>query len=410
MAWALSVNGNFSPRRYCSLQSNVVNPIPVGGFLHYRGVNRNTNSLGIFLDVYDGSGTDIIAMGSSGQVRIRIDNTLVDGTVLTPIGEILDLLIERTVTQYIITVNGTEDFRITKSVDMDPLKGMQRSNFNTWMETIQLTLNNGLFDTLNLDTSQSDRSGSTNQPVITDTIGGNDATGVNFPPFDASVWIDLGGDGPSIIVTVNTNQGQELQTVSLVQQPSAPSLLGVESTTQIQLAYQSLIETTSQLLVNNLTQEQSVVSVVLGLNSDVSVISSAQIQETTSVILSTLGSLFVDNSYQTSSVNVAVLNELFTLTCGNLVQSQLINDVVLSQSAMLVSETVRQGQTLSSVAIEQLLGIFPEDISQQQKSEIAFLGELLQGFLNANVEIGSVLSSNIDVSSVINSKIKLNEN
>jgi hypothetical protein len=42
-------------------------------------------------------------------------------------------------------------------------------------------------------------------PVLIDTVGGNDATGVNMPT-DGSAWIDLGGGGISITAdTVNTN-------------------------------------------------------------------------------------------------------------------------------------------------------------------------------------------------------------
>jgi hypothetical protein len=44
------------------------------------------------------------------------------------------------------------------------------------------------------DATASDHSGSTNQPIITESVGGNNATGVNFPSNDASVWIDLGGE------------------------------------------------------------------------------------------------------------------------------------------------------------------------------------------------------------------------
>lgn len=45
------------------------------------------------------------------------------------------------------------------------------------------------------DFDNADHSGSTDQPILTDTVGGNDATGVNFPSFDPSVWVDLGGGG-----------------------------------------------------------------------------------------------------------------------------------------------------------------------------------------------------------------------
>ena len=46
---------------------------------------------------------------------------------------------------------------------------------------------------LNLDATLSDHSGSTDQPILLDTIGVNNATGVGFTPFDPTVWVNLGG-------------------------------------------------------------------------------------------------------------------------------------------------------------------------------------------------------------------------
>lgn len=40
-------------------------------------------------------------------------------------------------------------------------------------------------------------------PILTDTVGGNDATGVNMPT-DGSAWVNLGGSGISIAVTLGT--------------------------------------------------------------------------------------------------------------------------------------------------------------------------------------------------------------
>jgi len=48
------------------------------------------------------------------------------------------------------------------------------------------------------DANSSDRSNTGQQPILTDTAGGNNATGVGLPT-DGSAWIDLGGGGLSII-------------------------------------------------------------------------------------------------------------------------------------------------------------------------------------------------------------------
>ena len=195
MSWALSVNGNFTNPRYLALNTPIVNPIPVGGHLYYKGIMRNTASLGIFLDVYDGSGTDMIAMGSSGQLRIRVDGTLIDGTETTAVGEWLELRIDRTATQYIVTVNGVEDFRLNKTADMDVLKGIQRDNYRTWMETQTLILHSGITETLHLNADVSDHSNTGVQPILIDTVSGNNAVGVGMPT-DGSAWLEFDDPAP----------------------------------------------------------------------------------------------------------------------------------------------------------------------------------------------------------------------
>ncbi len=66
------------------------------------------------------------------------------------------------------------------------------------------------------DADASDHSGSTDQPILTDTIGGNDAVGSGFPSFDASVWVDLGGSGVTVTAgTANYNYSGVAGTIDL---------------------------------------------------------------------------------------------------------------------------------------------------------------------------------------------------
>ena len=51
-------------------------------------------------------------------------------------------------------------------------------------------------------------------PVLTDTIGGNNATGVNMPT-DGSAWIDLGGSGISIAVTEVLNSFVDTSNINI---------------------------------------------------------------------------------------------------------------------------------------------------------------------------------------------------
>lgn len=56
------------------------------------------------------------------------------------------------------------------------------------------------------DASASDHSGSTDQPVLTDTAGGNNATGVNFSAYDPNVWVSTGGASETHFLSSSTTQ------------------------------------------------------------------------------------------------------------------------------------------------------------------------------------------------------------
>ena len=79
--------------------------------------------------------------------------------------------------------------------------GVVGENFGSYgnfgVEYIDFVNTTNTANSIKLNSTGSDHSGATDQPTLKDTVGGNDATGINFSPFDPSVWVNLGGDEPT---------------------------------------------------------------------------------------------------------------------------------------------------------------------------------------------------------------------
>ena len=73
------------------------------------------------------------------------------------------------------------------------IRGASQTNFPAAQEVQFLKIQSPTIDVY-LDADVSDHSNTGLQPVWEDTVGSNDATGLNFPT-DGSAWVDLGGSG-----------------------------------------------------------------------------------------------------------------------------------------------------------------------------------------------------------------------
>ncbi len=88
-------------------------------------------------------------------------------------------------------------------LDLYPIKRLMKENESSISFCFTGQLKSATFgNRLNLDATASDHSAGS-QPVLTDTISGNNATGVNFPT-DGSAWVDLGGGGATITADIAT--------------------------------------------------------------------------------------------------------------------------------------------------------------------------------------------------------------
>lgn len=106
-----------------------------------------------------------------------------------------------------------------------------RAGTSSWMhqqtEYVDLTDSNTPSNSRYYDATASSHAAGT--PILTDTIGGNNATGFNMPT-DGSAWIDLGGSGVTVTATLGTiNYSSQDATVSLAGSVDINTTLGAIS-------------------------------------------------------------------------------------------------------------------------------------------------------------------------------------
>lgn len=187
---------------YLNVATPISNPCPVGESIIYNGVWKNTgNSFQMFINIYGGSG-DFLAINASGQVTSRIGGVINAGADSITENTAFKFEIARTATQYIIYLNDVQQYFRNYTSDLQSLIGFSYSVF-----LAEGQFHNCAVGTTNYyDANASVYTAGT--PVITDTIAGNNATGVNMPTAaigePGSAWLDVGGGGISVTATLGT--------------------------------------------------------------------------------------------------------------------------------------------------------------------------------------------------------------
>lgn len=194
MAWALRFDGG---NDVLTLSSAITNPIPVGGKLYYEGVYQNNGkSFQMFVNTYEPSvgNRDFLSINSAGNLVARVDEVIGTGTATLSDGDTFVVEVERDSSNYYFYLDTVLQFTIAKSVNMDSMLGFSNSTYESKGDLIScyLTDADGTTKLYKWSPDDSDHSNTGLQPLLVETVGGNDATGVNFPT-DGSAWIDLGG-------------------------------------------------------------------------------------------------------------------------------------------------------------------------------------------------------------------------
>lgn len=135
-----------------------------------------------------------IAWRAGGAIRLRTSAAsfdfnlgLVDSTVykikIVVVSGSVDIFVDD-----ILTASGS----ISGLIEYNSIGAWGNTTYRFLGQVRYITVTDNVTSSNSVDWDATASNHTTGQPVLTDTIGGNDATGVNFPT-DGSAWIDLGG-------------------------------------------------------------------------------------------------------------------------------------------------------------------------------------------------------------------------
>jgi len=200
MAWALQfdgVNDHLTRATPDSYNGNLTN---------YRWVARaiRDSSSNLYFIGRAGSFNDYISQQSS-VFRIRYGSSTVSWNATVPVStNEVEWTVTRNGNTHELFIDGVSQGTVSSSGTSSAVKGYigRANNSNTAaIKLIKMQLwdaNVGGSLLSNYDATNSSHAAGT--AVLTDTVGGNNGTGVNMPT-DGSAWVDLGGGGISIEVT-----------------------------------------------------------------------------------------------------------------------------------------------------------------------------------------------------------------
>jgi hypothetical protein len=191
----------------------ITNPCPVGKSIIYNGLWKNSGkAFQMFIDIYAGTG-DFIATNTSGQLTSRINGQILTGSTSIAEDAVFKFEIARTSTDYKVYLDNSLQYTHVQTDNLDALMGFSDTSFES-----EGQLHNCAVGTTNYyDADASVHTAGT--PVITDTIAGNNATGVNMPTAalgDAgSAWLTVGGGGISLTVTEVLNSFTDISNINI---------------------------------------------------------------------------------------------------------------------------------------------------------------------------------------------------
>jgi len=217
------------------------------------------------------------------------------------------------------------------------------SGFNANVSVKSVTLKNiDTATTTNLwDATASDHNNSSGQTRLIDTVGGNDATGVNM---DASAWIDLGGT--SSIKTLSAEQIEQGEVNSIIANIDVHSVTGQQS----EEALTVILSGTSSITILSAEQvEQGEVNSIIA-NIDVHSVTGQQSEEALTVVLAGASSITILSAEQVEQgeVNSIIANIDILTVIGEQREEALVANLVDALSiTSLPGEQVEQGQVNS---------------------------------------------------------------
>tara|TARA_R110000772_G_scaffold67595_1_gene150082 strand:- start:847 stop:2067 length:1221 start_codon:yes stop_codon:yes gene_type:complete len=254
-------------------------------------------------------------------------------------------------------------------------------------------------DLFNWDATASSHAAGT--PILTDTVGGNDATGVNMPT-DGSAWVDLGGSG----TTVTTNQVAQAQTIDQVTL-TEHSVLTVGGLSQAQTVEQVTLQQSGTLSVNNLQHIQTIDQVNLTQAHIVSVNDLSQLQNIDQVSLNQGNVLSVNDTDQLQTLGQVTLSAAGTVAINNASQVQSLEQLVLSIAGTIAINNLSQSQLLEQLNLTQAHVVSVDNLSQAQLLESINFNGVVVGYLQGALTIVSAYNGQIKLTNPLTGEIRI---
>lgn len=219
------------------------------------------------------------------------------------------------------------------------------------------------------DATASDHSAGS-QPVLTDTVGGNNATGVNFAT-DGSAYIDLGGSGTEQTIVVSTTE--QLTQSQLV------NILGIGAINAIvseQKSQSQLASVTEINQLNAITSEQKTQSTLIDVSEiySISAIVCEQLTQSVLVVVTANGAqsvnvIITEQKTQSELVSIDEIASVNAIVTEQLTQSNLVN--IDESSGALISVVIAEQKTQSElVSISAIANINPVICEQLTQTNI----------------------------------------
>ena len=302
-----------------------------GNLTNYRWVARaiRDSSSNLYFIGRVGSFNDYISQQSS-VFRIRYGSSTVSWNATVPVStNEVEWTVTRNGNTHELFIDGVSQGTVSSSGTSSAVKGYigRANNSNTAaIKLIKMQLwdaNEGGSLLSNYDATTSSHAAGT--AVLTDTVGGNNGTGVNMPT-DGSAWVDLGGGGISIAVTEVKSNRIDLSSLSISANLSI-------ATTEIRSS----------------RVESSVISIAGNVIAAVTEIKSSR----------------VDNSSVT--IDVSALSILVTEIKGSRVDLSSID--IKKEIDLIVTEIKASRQDFSLLNIPVIITINPKNIIRVKRKE-----------------------------------------
>lgn len=350
-------------------------------FTDFRFVTDPTSGFGVVIGTTTSASSFFITREDENKWQFRFSgsNTDFSFTDVPPTTDRGTLIIERVGTSATLTFNGISKTNPCSGNDF-VFDGFSKVNSVLYKSIEYGTIE--VIDSSSTVIHRWDATASVNgasppigTPILIDTIGGNNSTGVNMPT-DGSAWIDLGGGGITVTVQ-DLTQSQTIDSVTLTQS----HVLTLNELNQVQTIDNIVLGELSNVSINELSQAQALDNITLLENQSITVNEVNQNQSLDNIDLTQGYTLSVNELSQTQELGNVTITTGDQIAVNELSQNQTLEQITLVQAGVLVLDEINQAQLISNLNLQSMTPITVQNLSQSQLLEnvdVTLLAELVQ--------------------------------